>query len=335
MNMNQLPYILAIAHTGSLSAAAALLGVSQPALSKYLAGLERTIGLKLFYSVKKTLYPTNAGQVYLDAARRILELQEQTLHAIRKLGGEERKKLYIGGTPHRGARTIAKIYPRFSKRFPNTELIPVEGYAAQLHGYVRDGRVALSMTTKHAESSPDIDILPLFDEEIVLSVPIFHQLAKKALPTGGELACVALSDFRDTPFVIMGEDTSIGHLSKQLFAKADFSPTAVYTSNNILMVDQMIRAGTGAGLIPRYYATASDEVVYFRLEQPCCITSCILMKKGHVLTDEERYIIYLQLNEEINDIRHQFHWSDTLLQIIDEFEDVPLPGQLLEKSYGY
>lgn len=337
MNMKQLPYIMAIAQTGSLSAAAAMLGVSQPALSKYIAGLEQTLSIKLFYSVKKRLYPTNAGQVYLDAARRILELQEQTLHSIRKLNGEERKQLYIGGTPHRGAQMIAQIYPSFSKRFPNTELVPVEGYARQLREYVREGRVSLAITTRHAEDGADLRIVPLFDEELVLSVPVFNVHAKNALDGGEELPVVDLADFRDAPFVMMGEGTSIGSLGKRLFAEAGFSPTAVYTSDNMLMVDRMIKAGTGVGLIPLYYATASNEVVYFRLSQPCCITTCVLIQPDHALTDEERYIVYLQLNEAIMNSQNRFHWNDTVLQIIDEFEDVPpLPGDLIsEKNYGY
>ena len=58
MNTRQLTYVLSIAETGNLSAAAKELGVSQPALSKYLAELEDELGTELFLRYKKQLSPT-------------------------------------------------------------------------------------------------------------------------------------------------------------------------------------------------------------------------------------------------------------------------------------
>ena len=59
MNTRQLTYVVSIAETGNLSAAAKELGVSQPALSKYLAELEDELGTELFLRYKKQLYPIN------------------------------------------------------------------------------------------------------------------------------------------------------------------------------------------------------------------------------------------------------------------------------------
>ena len=85
MNLSQLKYIIAIANTGSLSVAAQQLGISQPALSKYLAKQQKEIGLELFYRDKKRLQPTEAGRLYLEAARKILTLQKDTAASMRSI----------------------------------------------------------------------------------------------------------------------------------------------------------------------------------------------------------------------------------------------------------
>lgn len=58
MKLEQLPYILEIASCQNLSGAAQKLGISQPALSKYLSNLEGELGMELFRRYRKKLYPT-------------------------------------------------------------------------------------------------------------------------------------------------------------------------------------------------------------------------------------------------------------------------------------
>jgi len=320
MNIEQLPYIIAIAKTGNLSAAASHLGISQPALSKYLIKLEKEVGMKLFTSYKKKLYPTNAGQVYLDAAYKIRDIQLNTINSIRAMHTQERKKLYIGVTPHRGVQLLAKTYPQFTKLFPLTELVLQEGYASQMREYVRADKVNFAMSTYDGYEEPGIQYQPLFDEELILSVPVFHPLANQACTDLENLAATDIMEFQDTPFVLMGPDTTIGKISARIFAEIDFTPTVIYTSNNILMVDEMIRAGAGVGLISRYYALPSKEVVYFSLRNPLFYTVCIISKTGHAYSKEERYLIYLQLKYNQENRQYGFRWDDTLRGIVDEFE---------------
>lgn len=322
MNIDQLPYIIAIAKTGNLSAAASHLGISQPALSKYLIKLENETGFKLFTYYKKKLYPTNAGQVYLDAAYKIRGIQLSMTNSIQALHTRERKKLYIGVTPHRGVQLIAKTYPQFTKLFPFTELIFKEGYASQVREYIRADKASLAMTTYDGYEEQGIQYQPLLDEELVLSVPVFHTMANRAGTNTDRLATVDIMDFQDTPFVLMGPNTTIGKVSTRVFTEAGFTPTVVYTSDNILMVDEMIRAGTGVGLISRYYALPSKEVVYFSLKKPLFFTVCVISKKGHAYSKEERYLIYLQLKYHADNLQYEFRWDNTLRAIVDEFESI-------------
>lgn len=156
MNTRQLSYILSIAETGSLSAAAKELAISQPALSKYLSELEEELGTELFLRHKKHLYPTSAGKVYLDAAKRIIAVKEQTYQMIAELSGGYQKTITIGVTPLRGSIAIARIFTQFHRRYPNVKIEMKEHYMAGLRKAILDHTVDLALGTCNDPEEPGI-----------------------------------------------------------------------------------------------------------------------------------------------------------------------------------
>ena len=109
VDVRDLEYIIAIAQEGSLSGAGRRLGVSQPTLSAFLAGLERQLGADLFVRDHKRMLPTPAGRICLDAARRIVNVKEQTYQTIHRLTHEPEETIVIGATPLRGSIMVAQI----------------------------------------------------------------------------------------------------------------------------------------------------------------------------------------------------------------------------------
>ena len=72
LDIHYLNYIIAIAEEKNMTRAAQRLYVSQSSLSHYLAKLEQELGTALFFRGKNELIPTPAGEMYLDAARRVV-----------------------------------------------------------------------------------------------------------------------------------------------------------------------------------------------------------------------------------------------------------------------
>ena len=69
-------YIMAIAQTGTLSRAAVSLGISQPALTRFLQKEEQTINTKLFQKTSGRLTLTYAGECYINYIKKILSIQK-------------------------------------------------------------------------------------------------------------------------------------------------------------------------------------------------------------------------------------------------------------------
>lgn len=79
MNTKHLDYIGIIAQAGNLSDAADRLGVTQPILSRYIARVERNLGVQIFIKNEHRYVLTEAGCIYLEAINQIKELQTAIL----------------------------------------------------------------------------------------------------------------------------------------------------------------------------------------------------------------------------------------------------------------
>lgn len=77
MNFKEIRYILEIAHSGSISAAADKIGISQSSLSRFLFRIEKQYGVSLFNRSAKKLEPTSAGKKYLAISSQLLPLLEK------------------------------------------------------------------------------------------------------------------------------------------------------------------------------------------------------------------------------------------------------------------
>ncbi len=292
MNLRQLPYILMIAKTGSLSAASRVLGVSQPGLSKYLSKLEHEYGLKLFESEKHHLKLTQAGALYVSYAQRIIDYQQQVYAEIERLTTKQTERLRIGMTPHQGSRLVAEIFPHLIHRFPGVIIEPKEGYTQSLYRAVEQGEVEMALTSVlHAPQH--VSIYPMEREEILLCVPSFYAQAHLSSSDRKQLGTMELSEFKDNPLILMNEGTSIGDVTRDALSQAGIEPTVVFSSDNGYVVDQMIRAGSGIGFVPMHNAVPSDSVVYFHLAHPLFFDNCIITRTDMHLSQIQRFFIYL------------------------------------------
>ena len=84
MNLQNMQYLLEISDSGSLSAAAKRLSVTQPYLSKVLRETEKEYGITIFTRGKTGIIPTESGRLFLDMSRDLLEHAEQFRQTFRE-----------------------------------------------------------------------------------------------------------------------------------------------------------------------------------------------------------------------------------------------------------
>ena len=328
MNTKQLSYIISIAEHGNLSAAAEALGVSQPALSKYLSELEEELGTDLFLRHKKRLYLTAAGKIYVESARRIIDVKEQTYQTIASLSGSYQKTITIGVTPLRGAISIAKTFPQFRKRYPNVNIAIKEQYAAELRQSVINHSVNMALGTCIDLENPNILYISAHEEDLALFVPSFHPLASFASQDLQHLTSIEVYRFLDTPFLLGGKGSTIRQLADIIFQQHQMQPTVVFETDNNLVLKNMAQNGAGIALLPRSQAEPSRSLVYFLLKPNYSMHLTVMAPKDQVLSEEERYLIALIFASQFGSPNYRFNPCPLAKEILQEFRFSPTSYEL-------
>src|SRR3954471_19752448 len=99
LGFTQLAAFRAVADHGSVGRGADALMVSQPAVSKQIKELEKSLGVVLFERHARGVRLTDAGELLAGYARRIFALADEAEEAIEDLQGLRRGRLRIGATP--------------------------------------------------------------------------------------------------------------------------------------------------------------------------------------------------------------------------------------------
>lgn len=332
MNTSKLPYIIAIASTGSLSAAARQLGVTQPALSKYLKNTEREIGQELFFRSQNRYVPTPAGQIFIATAQQILSVSHNTRTAIAALKSEGQPPLRLGISPNRGMNTLVAVYPEFDQHFPEVQIVTHEGFAAASLEKLLAGKLDFILTS-HAAATPDrVRIIPTQKEELVLAVPAFHPTVKHNTFLLSELPYADLRDYRDCTFTIPGPQTTMHSLILELFKTSGITPQVTAMTPNLLMQEAMIRSGTKVGILPAYYVRPNPDIAYFRLQNSPMLPCCCMLRKDTPITPAVEYLIFLFF-------RHSLHapnaipiWTDFTSGLIRKYDPLEAAAYGLEKT---
>ena len=102
MDLRQLEYIVQIAEENNITRAAEKLYITQSALNQQLLKLEKELGVPLFHRSRTDWHPTEAGEIYLSAARKMLQNEKDTYYRIHDLAEIQKGQLSVGFTPGRG-----------------------------------------------------------------------------------------------------------------------------------------------------------------------------------------------------------------------------------------
>lgn len=166
LNFNHLAIFLAVAETGNLTRAAERLHISQPAVSKQLRELEKSLGMALFHRLSKGVRLTEGGEVLLDYARRIFALESEAERALNELRNLERGQLTIGASTTIGVYLLPEICTLFRARFPGIELNLEIANTQHIQNLLLQNELDLGLTEGFV-LSPDIQAEVLGEDEII------------------------------------------------------------------------------------------------------------------------------------------------------------------------
>lgn len=180
MDLHQLEYIVEVANEHNISKAAQKLHISQPTLSIYLNRLEDTLGIKLFERTNNSLVITEAGEKYVDACLRILDIKEQLYKDIY----EKNKTIIRIGVLRSNIALFHEVISKFKENHPNVDISPQVGHSDELLKLLKRGKIDFAFVTSYAkdfeEEMHDFNYRILQEYELVLILskknPVYMQL---------------------------------------------------------------------------------------------------------------------------------------------------------------
>lgn len=131
--------VLALAEERHFARAARRLGVSQPALSSRLRRLEEELGSRLFDRSRSGVAPTEAGEAFCEAARRVIDASQEALEAVRAVASGFGLTLRLGMTQLSAHQVVVPALKRFRETHPRARVKLVEGATWSLERDVEQG----------------------------------------------------------------------------------------------------------------------------------------------------------------------------------------------------
>ena len=261
MELREVRTFVAVADLGSVSKAAEVLHVTQPALSRQIANLESELGLKLFDRVGRRLLLTSEGAQLLQHCRGLLNYSQAVREQADGLKRGDAGMLRVSASPH----LIEGLFPDFlrdyAKRYPNVQVRLVELIGPQIFTMLERGEIHLAQAVARA-LTPDerrFGAYPLAPMEMLAACHPSLTLGKN-----GSIEIRALAPY---PLLQATDDFAIRRSFDSACRLAGFTPNYVLECRSPHALLAMAQAGHGVAIIPsalrvHRYVLRSLRVLY-------------------------------------------------------------------------
>lgn len=238
LEVRHLKLIKAIIEVGNVTRAAEKLCLTQPALSRQLADLEKQLETRLFHRTKKKMIPTRVGKMLFETAVRVLGELSRTEAEIAKLVHGETGILKIGTTCVLSYKWLPGIMKDMKGIYPKVEMELKT--SPDVIDDLMSGQLDVVITTM-ADSRPGLRVQPIFKDEIVIVIAPDDPLNAKPFFTPSDFESVHLISYTDPVK---------GDLYRQYLAPAGIEPAKRIVAEHPDAAVELVKSGFGITLIP-------------------------------------------------------------------------------------
>ena len=241
MLLAQLEAFSEVARLGNVSRAAETLSVTQPALTARLQGLERELGVDLFVRGARGMTLTDAGRALLPYAQRAIAHVLDGQKAIEDLRSGKIGELFIAAAPAVSTYVLPTVLKAFQTSHPHVRMGVRTGHTEEVLEMVlrREVDLGVGRPIQH----PDAELIPVFDDELVLVVSRHHPFARRDR--------IRLQELAEDRLILFDRASSYYELTSSLIRQAGVVPESVIEMDNVEAAKKMVIEGLGVALLPR------------------------------------------------------------------------------------
>ncbi|OLS97434.1 LysR family transcriptional regulator [Pseudonocardia sp. CNS-004] len=275
MELRQLTALVTVAEVGSVTKAAKLLHVVQPAVTRQIRLLEEELGVALFERTRHGMIPTPAAEALIERARRALHELERARAELAPETGEVTGVVSVGLLESVLDVLAQPLTDAVTRRHPGIELRLFTGYSGHLQQWLDTGEVDLSLLYDLSDT-PSLSVVPLLKERLwAVAPPDAGLAAGSPVPWAAVLA---------RPLVLPVSGHGLRALIDRARSAVPAAPRIVAQTNSMLLQKNLVRAGHGWTVLPA--AGVAADVAAGRLSggpltEPDVERSVVLGRQRH------------------------------------------------------
>jgi DNA-binding transcriptional LysR family regulator len=249
MNLHHLRLFAAVVEHGGFTKAAATLNLSQPAISKSLAELERHLKLTLIDRGGRSLKLTDAGRALYERARELFGVERMAEQELRELRGLKRGVLRIAASTTIATYMLPPFLGRFHLRHPRVRIQTASANTRSVLRMLLESRVDVALV-EGPVSHPRVEIHSWRDDELVVIAPPDHQLIAR---NDVDVAMLA-----EESFLVREPGSGTRVVSARALALHGVRLTNTMRVGGTEAIKQGVAAGLGLAIVSR--AAAADQL---------------------------------------------------------------------------
>lgn len=285
MELKQLEYFMVLCQELHFTRAAEKLGIAQPSLSQQIRLLEHEVGMPLFDRVGKKNSLTEAGKALLHHSYNVFHEISQARAAISELQGLERGSLRIGALLTVVNYLLPPTVIGFHNRFPNVELSVHGLRTGDIYKGLLQNELDLGVVFLPVEHE-DLEVIPLYEEDLVLAAPKNHAVTRKE--------SVSLHELKDTPSVLLPDTYFLRQLINEQCRLLAFTPQPVLEMTTMESIIHMVSKGVGVTILSKAYLNHINhpEIQTIPIQSPVITTEIgVVYRKNKYLCAASRVFL--------------------------------------------
>jgi LysR family nitrogen assimilation transcriptional regulator len=242
MDLRQLEYFVRVEECGSFTAAAELLRIAQPSLSRQIRLLEIELRHRLFIRHGRGVIATEAGKLLAEQARKILHQVDVARESLDRMHPGSSGQLTIGMPSSLVKLVAVPLLSEFRKHLPNVSVAISDGLSLSMQEWLLSGRLDIALLYKPLPS-PDISSILILEEELFL----FSRANRKPVTTP-----INLTEVAELPLILPKSPHEIRALVDTSMAGLGCKPKVVVEVDSIPAILHLLRPGEQFAILPKY-----------------------------------------------------------------------------------
>lgn len=286
LNLGQLATFRLVVQRGSFSAAADVLGLSQPAVSLQIRQLEQFLQARLIERTGRGIKATAAGLALLTHGERIEQAVDEAIRSVAAFNQEVSGTITLGMGATACIHLLPPLLQELRQAHPLLRVGVTTGNTLEIVRAIEENRLDLGLVTLPAAGSA-LAIAPVMDEEFMFIAAEEQQ---------AQFDTLTPEHLQDWPFIAFSAGSSTRLVIDAWFQAGGVEAQPIMQSGSIEAIKRMVRVGLGYSIIPRMAVACTED------RQGLCVRSltpvlqrqlAIVMRQDKILSKGISEIIRL------------------------------------------